>query len=84
MVTRHHFDLLRGVVEKLLMQMGEALLEGDIAALPLQKGDSVTCRYCEYRAVCGRDPEDPVRELVKKNMNDVLEDLEAEEVTANG
>ena len=83
-VTRHHCDLLRGVVEKLLMQMGDALLAGDIAALPLQKGDSVTCRYCEYRAACGRDPEDPVRELVKKNMNEVLEDLEAEEVTTNG
>ena len=84
-VSLRHFTLLRGVVEKLLRQMGETLLCGDVAALPLRKGDSVPCQYCDYRAVCGRDPEDPVRELVKKNMTEVLEDLEAqEEVTANG
>ena len=82
-ITRRHFQLLRGVVEKLLMQMGESLLAGDIAALPLKKGDSVTCRYCDYRAVCGRDPEDPVRELIKKNMNDVLADLEEQEEVAD-
>ena len=84
-VSLRHFALLRGVVEQLLRQMGETLLAGDVAALPLKKGDSVTCRYCDYRAVCGRDPEDPVRELVKKNMNDVLAELEEqEEVTAHG
>ncbi len=84
-VTLSQFRLLRGVVEDLLMQMGESLLQGDIAALPLQKGESIPCRFCDYRAVCGRDPEDPVRELEKKAMTAVLEELEAqEEVTARG
>ena len=84
-VSLRHFTLLRGVVEKLLRQMGETLLCGDVAALPLRKGDTVPCQYCDYRAVCGRDPEDPVRELIKKNMSEVLEDLETqEEVTTNG
>ena len=84
MVTLSQFRLLRGVVEDLLMQMGEKLLQGDIAALPLKKGESVPCRFCDYRAVCGRDPEDPVTELEKKSMSAVLEDLEAEEVTPRG
>lgn len=83
-VTLSQFRLLRGVVEDLLMQMGEKLLQGDIAALPLKKGESVPCRFCDYRAVCGRDPEDPVTELEKKSMSAVLEDLEAEEVTPRG
>ena len=83
-VTLSQFRLLRGVVEDLLMQMGEKLLQGDIAALPLKKGESVPCRFCDYRAVCGRDPEDPVTELEKKSMSAVLEDLEAEEVTRRG
>jgi len=83
-VTLDQFRLLRGVVEDLLMQMGERLLQGDIAALPLKKGESVPCRFCDYRAVCGRDPEDPVTELEKKSMSAVLEDLEAEEVTRHG
>lgn len=84
-VTLSQFRLLRGVVEELLMQMGERLLQGDIAALPLKKGESVPCRFCDYRAVCGRDPEDPVKELEKKAMSAVLEDLESEgEVTTDG
>ena len=84
-VTLTQFRLLRGVVEDLLMQMGERLLQGDIAALPLKKGEKIPCQFCDYRAVCGRDPEDPVTELEKKPMSAVLEDLEAqEEVTARG
>ena len=78
MVTLDQFRILRRVVEDLMMQMGERLLAGDIAALPLKKGESVPCRYCDYRAVCGRDPEDPVTELVKKSMDAVLEELEGE------
>ena len=77
-VTLEQFRILRRVVEDLMMQMGERLLQGDIAALPLKKGESIPCRYCDYRAVCGRDPEDPVTELVKKSMDAVLADLEGE------
>ena len=77
-VTVDQFRILRRVVEDLMMQMGERLLAGDIAALPLKKGESVPCRYCDYRAVCGRDPEDPVTELVKKSMDAVLAELEGE------
>ena len=84
-VTLDQFRLLRRVVEDLMVQMGERLLQGDIAALPLKKGESVPCRFCDYRAVCGRDPENPVKELEKKAMSAVLEDLEAEgEVTVDG
>lgn len=83
-VTLQQFNLLRGVVEDLLVQMGESLLDGDIAALPLKRGESLPCQYCDYRAVCGRDPEDPVKELEKKGLSAVLEDLEEGQVTPHG
>ena len=80
-VTRHHFDLLRKTVETLLVGMANTLANGDIAALPLQKGNTTPCTYCDYRAVCNRDGEDPVRELAAKSMKQVLADMEAEEVS---
>ena len=80
-VTRHQFDLLRKTVETLLVGMADTLANGDIAALPLQKGNTIPCTYCDYRAVCNRDGEDPVRELTAKSMKQVLSDMEAEEVS---
>ena len=80
-VTRHQFDLLRKTVETLLVGMADTLANGDIAALPLQKGNTLPCTYCDYRAVCNRDPEDPVRELTAKSMKQVLADMETEEVS---
>ncbi len=80
-VTRHQFDLLRKTVETLLVGMAHTLANGDIAALPLQKGNTTPCTYCDYRAVCNRDAEDPVRELTHKSMKQVLADMEDEEVS---
>ncbi len=80
-VSAHQLALLRGVVEQLLVHMGESLLAGDIAALPLQRGEHLPCEYCDYRAVCGREPEDAVRPLENRSMKAVLEELE-QEVTA--
>ena len=77
-VTLHQFDLLRKTVEALLVGMANTLATGDIAALPLQKGNTLPCTYCDYRAVCARDGEDPVREMTVKSMKQVLADMEEE------
>ena len=77
-VSAHQLGLLRGVVEQLLVHMGESLLAGDIAALPLQRGEHLPCEYCDYRAVCGREPDDAVRPLENRSMKAVLEELEQE------
>ena len=82
-VTLRQFDLLRKTVEALLVGMADTLAQGDIAALPLQKGNTLPCTYCDYRAVCARDGEDPVRELTAKSMKQVLADMEDEEVSGD-
>ena len=77
-ITARQFALLRGVIEQLLVNMGTALLAGDIAALPLHNDKHDACKYCDYRAVCARDREDAVRELAVKNTAQVMEELEQE------
>ena len=71
-VTLSQFTLLRGVVERLLTAMADRLMAGDIAALPLQRGDKTPCTYCDYGAVCGREEDSPARELTKRGMKAVL------------
>lgn len=88
-ITARQFHLIRGVVEQLLTRMAEDLLSGDIAALPLQRGSSLPCDYCDYAAVCGRDGEDAVRSLERRTLKATLEELEQaaeqqEEVTVHG
>ncbi len=82
-VTEEQLTLLRGVVEQLIVDMANALLDGDIAASPLQTGQNPPCTYCDYRTVCARDEDAAVRQLAKLTMDDVFEELEqtAEEVS---
>ncbi len=80
-VTEAQFRLLRGVVEQLLIKMADSLLDGDIAALPIQRGDYTPCTYCDYRAVCARDEDAPCATLTERSMKQVLEELEKTEVS---
>lgn len=85
-VSLHQFDLLRKTVESLLIGMADKLAAGEIDALPLQKKKEDPCQYCDYKPVCARDQEDAMRELSKRSMKQVLEDMETalEEVSDNG
>ncbi len=82
-ITEAQFALLRNVVEQLLVNMANDLLDGDIAALPIQRGEYTPCTYCDYRAVCARDEDDPTAPLAERSAKQVLEELEqtAEEVS---
>lgn len=75
--THYQFHLLRKAVESLLVGMADRLAGGEIAALPLQKDSKYDpCGYCDYRAVCARDADAPVRELASKDMAQVMAELE--------
>ncbi len=67
--------LLKKRIERLLCDMAQTLRDGDVAALPLA-GSVDGCAYCEYRAVCGHEPHDPVRYLGKTDAETVLKMLE--------
>ncbi len=74
--TQHQFDLLRKTVESLLVGMADKLAAGAIEALPLQT-DKDPCCYCDFKAVCARDADAPVRELASKDFKQVMEEMEA-------
>ena len=73
-----HFDRLRKVIEQLLIHMGNDLLAGNIAALPLCNDTFNACEYCDYRAVCGRDKEDPSRHFRVPGTAAAIQRLEEE------
>lgn len=70
------FGMLKQRVETLLADMAATLRGGDIAALPAQSDTVDACAYCDYRAVCGHEADDPVRLLADRDAAEVLRDLE--------
>ncbi len=72
-----HFQLLRGAIEELLVNMANSLLDGDIPAMPMRKGEYTPCQYCDYRAVCARDEDAPAKDVENRSFKQALQDLEA-------
>ncbi len=75
------FGRLKKKMESLLVKMAQTLRQGDIAALPLA-GSTDACAWCDYRAVCGHEPDDPVRFLAARDADAVLKGLDEESGTA--
>lgn len=71
------FGRLKRRAESLLCDMAVALRAGEVAAVPVgDSGKADACAYCDYRAVCGREAEGPVREIRKVSPADVWRELE--------
>ncbi len=77
--TLAQFGALGRRARRLLAQMAQTLREGDVDALPYRTSKNDPCRYCDYRAICGHEEEDRVRECTFDTAADVLAALDAEE-----
>lgn len=74
------FGALGRRAEKLLRDMAQTLRAGDVDTAPFVTSKNDPCRYCDYRAVCGHETEDRVREPSFDSAAAVLASLR-EEVT---
>ncbi len=76
------FDRIRDYIRSLLREMGQALHQGDIEALPA-KGTYDACAYCDYRVLCSQECKNGGREIRKRGMSEVMEALADEEAVRN-
>ncbi|MBQ4395891.1 MAG: PD-(D/E)XK nuclease family protein [Clostridia bacterium] len=76
------FERIRDYIRSLLREMGLALHQGDIEALPV-KGTYDACAYCDYRALCSQECKNGGREIRKRSMSEVMETLADEEAVRN-
>lgn len=79
LATRAELGALSRKVQELVVKMAESLSEGEIGAVPTISDDYKTCEYCDFRAVCGFEPGDPIREIAKLDRAAALEMLRKEE-----
>lgn len=82
--------LLSEKVENILREMGDSLHQGQIQAEPVfsQSTTSVyndACKYCDYKTVCGFEPDDRKKEIEKLSDEDcfkILAEKDGEENAA--
>lgn len=80
--SRKDFNNIRALVERLLVQMANTLLAGDVDAVPTGESEKMPCRYCDFRALCGHEDEDEQTVMSSAKLETVLASLE--EVADNG
>lgn len=72
--TIEQFELLRKHVKKLLTQLGEEMLKGNVSITPYKKKKFTSCTYCSYASVCQFDPG------MSDNNFRILRDMKDDEV----
>lgn len=80
-VSEQEFDIICAFADQKIRNLGNAVLQGEIGASPLQNKDWSACKYCPYRAVCRFDERIPgyqARQIQKKEADEVLEQMAKE------
>ena len=74
------FNLICKKLEDLLCDMGEGLFDNNFNAEPAKTSSSThsTCDYCDYRAICGKQVDEPLKEIKTLKNSEALEELRKE------
>lgn len=64
-------------IEKMLIKMGDELINGNISALPAV-GSFDICKNCDYKAVCGHEPDDMQITVKELHNQEVFEEIDNE------
>ena len=54
-LDKEDFKALLNHVRSLIKEIGEEILKGNIKIEPFKKGQSTSCKYCEYTSICQFD-----------------------------
>ena len=54
-LSRDEFEDLLDYVKRVIIEMTEKILGGDIAVRPYKKGKETGCEYCPYKGICQFD-----------------------------
>lgn len=74
-VEKEEFKLLQEYIYKTIKQIGKEILSGKIDLMPYNKKGKTPCEYCEYKQVCGFNPQQSDNKynyIDKKSKDDIL------------
>ena len=81
-ITKEEFTSLQKKIRKLIKQISEEILNGNIEIKPTYnaKQKKATCEYCPYKTICGFNPKKNAYEYIpNKTKDEIFETLQREE-----
>ena len=85
MISAEAFNYIFKYIEKVLQDIGNAVLGGDITPFPQESGRGTKCDFCDYKSVCRFDKDTGFKKLVDmKNSAAVEEIIKILEETGHG
>ncbi len=85
LVSAEAFGHIFKYIEKILQEIGNAVLGGDITPFPQETDRGTKCDYCDYKTVCRFDKDLGYKELISmKNSAAIDEIIKALEETNHG
>ena len=77
-ITKEEFTKLQQTAENVIKQIAKEILEGNIDIKPAyyKKNKTDTCKYCEYKSICGFNPKvHNYLYIENKSKEEILEEL---------
>ena len=75
-VSPKELESVMDYLKRLIAEMAQELRQGDVPALPLNGKRVDACEWCPYRCVCGREKDDPSREMQDWDRDKAIKELE--------
>lgn len=80
-ITKEEFTNLQKTAEKVINQIAKEILEGNIDIKPAyyKKNKTDTCKYCEYKSICGFNPKvHSYAYIENKSKEEILEEIKGD------
>lgn len=75
-ISLEQMKKLKACVDNILKETGRALLNGEIAACPVNQSGKTVCGYCDYGMVCGFESGMETRRIIDLKHGEALEALD--------
>lgn len=85
-ITKEQFTSLQKTAEKVINQIAKEILEGNIDIKPAyyKKNKTDTCKYCQYKSICGFNPKvHSYAYIENKSKEEILEKIKGVEDKEN-
>ena len=82
-VTKEEFAKLQITAQKVIKQIAKEILDGNIDIKPAyyKKNKIDTCKYCEYKSICGFNPKiHNYLYIENKSKDEILEQLSGDNI----
>lgn len=77
-VNKEEFKILQDYIDFIIKQIAKEILSGKIDIKPYNKKGKTPCEYCEYRTICGFNPQqknNTYNYIDKKSKDDIIKKM---------